>query len=48
MDMNMLAIIGGRERDLSEYDKLFAAAGLARSAVTGTHSQFTIIEAIAR
>lgn len=47
MDMNMLAMTGGRERDLSEYDKLFAAAGLARSAVTRTRSHFAIIEAIA-
>lgn len=47
MDMNMLAMTGGRERDISEYDKLFAAAGLARTVATPTQSPFTIIEATA-
>lgn len=47
MDMNMLAMTGGRERDIAEYDKLFAEAGLERRAVIPNNSPFTIIEAIA-
>jgi hypothetical protein len=47
MDMNMLAMTGGRERDIVEYDKLFAEAGLERRAVIPNNSPFTIIEAIA-
>jgi hypothetical protein len=47
MDMNMLAMTSGRERDIGEYDKLFASAGLARTAAESTQSPFTIIEATA-
>jgi hypothetical protein len=33
LDMNMLAVTDGEERDLAEYDALFAAAGWQRTAV---------------
>jgi hypothetical protein len=33
LDMNMLAVTAGQERELAEYDKLFAAAGWQRTAV---------------
>lgn len=47
MDMNMLAVVSGRERTLAEYDALFTAAGLTRTSITRTSSEFVIIEAMA-
>jgi hypothetical protein len=47
VDVNMLAITGGRERTGSEYGQLLAAADLKLTAVTPTMSPFDIIEAIA-
>jgi len=46
MDMNMLAMTGGRERDMREFDALFAAAGLRRVKVASAGA-FAVIEAIA-
>lgn len=48
MDMNMMVVLGGRERSLSEYGELFAAAGLrlARTMLTNA-PQATVIEATA-
>jgi len=37
---------GGRERDIAEFDALFAAAGLRRTKV-GRAGQFAIIETVA-
>ena len=34
LDMNMLAVTSGQERDLTEYDRLFAAAGWQRTAMS--------------
>jgi hypothetical protein len=45
MDMNMLTMTGGREREIAEVDALFAAAGLRRTAVTPA-GQFTVIESV--
>ncbi|HEY4461666.1 MAG TPA: methyltransferase [Streptosporangiaceae bacterium] len=45
MDMHMLAL-GGQERDLEEYDALFAAAGLRRVKATPV-LPYTVIEAVA-
>jgi len=46
MDLNMLAVVSGRERSLSEYDNLLAAAGLHRTSVTGAdQSPQSVIEA---
>jgi hypothetical protein len=44
MDMNMLAMTGGRERQLTEFDALFTAAGLTRVNVTPAGA-FAVIEA---
>ncbi|WP_033285785.1 methyltransferase [Streptomyces sp. NRRL F-525] len=44
MDMNMLAMTGGRERQLAEFDALFTAAGLHRVTVTPAGA-FAVIEA---
>lgn len=46
MDVNMLVMTGGRERDIAEFDALFAAAGLRRTEV-GRAGQFAIIETVA-
>lgn len=46
MDMNMLTLTNGRERDLTEFDRILRAAGLSRSAVTPTESPLAIIEAL--
>ncbi|MFE0631956.1 methyltransferase [Streptomyces sp. NPDC058864] len=43
-DMHMLAMLPGQERDLPEFDALFAASGWRRTAVTPTGFQFKIIE----
>ncbi|WP_018557611.1 MULTISPECIES: methyltransferase [unclassified Streptomyces] len=43
-DMHMLAMLPGQERDLPEFDTLFAASGWRRTAVTPTGFQFKIIE----
>jgi hypothetical protein len=46
MDMNMLVMLPGRERDIDEFDALFAAAGLLRIRVIPAGPQ-AIIEAVA-
>ncbi|MCZ4602675.1 methyltransferase [Streptomyces sp. Lzd4kr] len=47
MDMNMLAVVPGQERSLSEYDALLSAAGLQRTGVTPTGLGQSVIEAVA-
>nr|AKQ20697.1 O-methyltransferase [uncultured bacterium] len=47
LDLNMLAVVPGRERDLAHYDALFAAAGLRRANLTPTRSPQSLIEAVA-
>jgi hypothetical protein len=42
-DINMLCVTEGRERDLTEYDALFAATGWRRTAVHPTRSPYSII-----
>lgn len=44
MDMNMLDMTGGRERQIDEFDALFTAAGLRRVSVK-TAGAFAVIEA---
>jgi hypothetical protein len=46
-DLNMLAILHGKERAVAEFDALLQAAGLQRTAVKPTHSPMSIIEATA-
>jgi hypothetical protein len=43
MDMNMLDMTGGRERELGEFDALFIAAGLRRVKVS-TAGAFAVLE----
>ena len=45
MDLNMLAILGGRERTEEEYRKLLEASGFRLERVIPTHSPFSVIEA---
>ncbi|MFJ5223146.1 methyltransferase [Streptomyces sp. NPDC088400] len=44
MDMNMLDMTGGKEREIAEFDSLFAAAGLRRVNVSSAGA-FAVIEA---
>jgi hypothetical protein len=46
MDMNMLVMVGGKERNIDEFDRLFEAAGLRRTSV-GQALQFAVIETVA-
>ncbi|HEX6449704.1 MAG TPA: methyltransferase [Trebonia sp.] len=46
MDMNMLVMAPGREREIDEFDALFAAAGLRRIRVTPA-GNMALIEAVA-
>jgi hypothetical protein len=45
MDLNMLVLLGGRERTTEEYRDVLAAAGFRMDHVIPTHSPFSIIEA---
>jgi hypothetical protein len=45
MDLNMLALTNGQERDLAGYDALFAAAGWKRIALHRMNSAYSVIEA---
>jgi hypothetical protein len=46
-DLNMLAVLHGRERSLAEFDRLFDRAGLKRTAARATNSPMWVIEAMA-
>lgn len=48
MDLNMMVMLGGRERTASEYQQLFARAGLSTSRVIPTPSPYSIVEAVAK
>jgi hypothetical protein len=45
MDLNMMVLLGGRERTEEEYQRLFQAAGFRLERVIPTHSPFSVIEA---
>ncbi|MGY5059942.1 methyltransferase [Streptomyces sp. 900105755] len=46
-DLGMLVLLGGRERTLSEFDRLFGAAGLVRDRLLPVgESGFSLIEAV--
>jgi hypothetical protein len=47
VDVQMMAITGGRERGLGEFERLLQHAGLALRGVTHTAAGFAIIEAVA-
>ncbi|XVQ15220.1 methyltransferase [Spirillospora sp. CA-255316] len=44
LDMNMLAVTSGQERDLDEFDVLFEASGWKRTAVAPTRSHYSLME----
>lgn len=44
MDLNMLVMLPGRERTVTEFSALFRAAGLSAANVTPTHSPFSLVE----
>ena len=46
MDLNMLAILGGRERTEEEYRTLLDGSGFNLERVIATHSPFSVIEAV--
>lgn len=46
-DVNMLVLLGGRERNVAEYGALLAAAGLRLREIRATASDFSIVEAVA-
>ena len=45
MDLNMLVVLGGRERTEEEYRRLLSAAGFRLDQVIPTHSPFNVIRA---
>ncbi len=45
MDLNMLVLLGGRERTEAEYRDLLRSAGFRLERVIATHSPFQVIEA---
>ena len=45
MDLNMLVMLGGRERTEQEYEHLFQAAGFRLERAIPTHSPFSVLEA---
>jgi hypothetical protein len=47
LDMTMLVVLGGRERNLEEYKALFTEAGFRFSGATPTSAQWVLIEAVA-
>jgi hypothetical protein len=44
LDMNMLAATRGQERDLDEFDALFAASGWRRVGLRPTRSLYSLVE----
>jgi hypothetical protein len=48
MDMNMLAMLNGRERGLGDFDELLEAAGLRRTNLTAIKPPYHVIEAVAK
>jgi hypothetical protein len=45
-DLNMLVMLGGRERTESEFDRLLTSAGFRLGRIIRTGSPFSIIEAV--
>jgi hypothetical protein len=45
MDLNMLVLLGGRERTEEEFERLLQAAGFRLEQIIPTHSPFEVIEA---
>ncbi len=47
IDLEMLAMPGGRERTAEEFDALFARAGFELTRIVPTRSPLSVIEAVA-
>ncbi|MBK1789057.1 hypothetical protein JHE00_32405 [Prauserella sp. ASG 168] len=47
MDLNMLSMTEGHERELADLDRIFAAAGLRRSTTTALAEPYFAVEAVA-
>ena len=45
-DLNMLVILGGRERTASEFERLYAEAGFDLTGIVRTGSAFAVIEGV--
>jgi len=45
MDLNMLVMLGGRERSAEEFERLLGSAGFRVERIAATHSPFSVIEA---
>jgi hypothetical protein len=45
MDLNMLVVLGGRERTEAEFEDLFREARFRLERVIPTHSPFSVLEA---
>jgi hypothetical protein len=45
MDLNMLVMLGGRERTEAEYRRLLQSTGFRLERVIPTHSPFSVVEA---
>jgi hypothetical protein len=48
MDMNMLAMLPGKDRDTREFDALLDAAGLQRTGLTHLQTPYCVIEAVTK
>ena len=46
LDMVMLALPGGEERNAKEYEALLAKAGFKLTSIVPTHSTVSVIEAV--
>ena len=44
MDLNMLVMLGGRERTAEDFERLYAEAGFRLTGVFPTRSNFSVIE----
>jgi hypothetical protein len=48
MDLNMMVMLGGRERTVNEYERLLERAGLRTNRVLSTPSPYSLIEAVVK
>jgi hypothetical protein len=48
MDLNMMVMLGGRERTANEYERLLERAGLRTNRVISTPSPYALIEAVVK
>jgi len=46
LDLNMMVMLGGRERTETEYASLLEGAGFRLTGITPTHTEIKVIEAM--